>query len=321
METETIDPKTEQRTVALEKVSQTEAELKQLVADYGKFVVTEDNVKEADEVRLKFYRPRIDIQRWEKANKVIIDKLYDENKSRAENLIKLIQPTEKAIEAKILAVKTAIAEKARKAAEAEQKRVTAHQNRLKVGKGVMVMGSTANTEEELVRLKKQLEDNFTAHDFEEFKAESQQIVIDAKKVLSERSEFLDMKRQRDLADKQAADIKAQQQMKLEEKVDEINAHHPHEIGMDTVDTPETVKEFEKAVHPEFTAPFKGTTSGFSRRQEVAPAPPAKFDFDFKSAMVPWSYGGYNFGIDASLDEATRTNIQNCLVEIIDSIPM
>jgi len=303
--TEIIE-KTEQRTVSLEKISATEVELRQLAADYHNYLVTEENLKEADEVRLKLYRPRIEIQRAEKANKVIIDKLYDENKNRAASLINLIQPTEKAIEQKILVVKNAIAEKARIAAANELKRVTDHQNRIKAANDVIRIGAVAGTEEELVRLKKQLENNFVDHDFEEFKTDAQQILINANTVLAQRSEFLDMKAKREKAEKEAAEIKKQPELNLvpSENHSHENVLSPDTPGVIKENFPNTVKEY----------PLTQIGNGVSGSKPQQP-------FNFKSDLEPWSYSGYNFGIDSTLSEDARNNIKHCLTEILDNLPM
>lgn len=295
---ETTEKKETSTLPVLQSLGVTESQLKQLVDDYGNYLVTEDNLKEAEEVRLKLYRPRIEIQRQFKANKTIIDRFYDENKNRADFLIAISEPTEKKIAEKIASVKASIAERERMVKEAEINRIAAHQKRIQVARNIMNQGAIAETEKKLEELKQVLETNFTDHDFQEFKSEAQEVLINANTVLKQRKEFLDMK--------------------AKEVVKEEVEHHPQEIS-ESPDTPEVVKKFETDAHPEFKDTIK--ESPLSKLGNGIGKNVAQQPFNFKADLVPWAYGGYNFGIDGSLDEETSNNIKHCLTEIIDNIPM
>ena len=100
------------------------SELEELVKDFKGLVVTKDNYKESDEKRLILYRKRIAVQRDEKANNDALNKAKKLNSGKAEVLIKIIEPVEKDIAAKLKAIDDA-EELAR---QAELKRINDHKS-------------------------------------------------------------------------------------------------------------------------------------------------------------------------------------------------
>lgn len=289
-----------EQTVALEKISATESELKQLVADYGNYVVTESNLKEADEVRLKLYRPRIDIQRAEKANKVIIDKLYDENKNRASSLIKLIQPTEIAIEGKIKAVKDAIAERERKVKEAEQKRVTAHQNNIAAINKIIQQGAVANHLSDIEILEKRLKD-LSGLDYQEFAGEVTINCASALMVILQRKEFLDLK------------AKADAQQALELTTTSTLPVQNNEDGTPRKLTIAEIAQTREFVHNSKEYPESKATVTHTGDEYVL-----KADLNIADFIV-YDYAGYKFAFDKTLPKDTIDAIKGSIMMHVDNL--
>lgn len=170
-------------TLQLTPFEQTKENLIALASDYKNMVVTKDNMKEANEARLVLYRKRIEIQNVAKANrKTIKEFLKNNNDATEEELIGTIEPTELALEAKIKAIKDAIAEEERIEAE----RISRHKAILESikSKTVAILNSTD------INWLNQVNEIVLA-DLEEFQAEGEQLLSTLKETAKNRLELLE----------------------------------------------------------------------------------------------------------------------------------
>lgn len=201
-------------TLQLTPFEQTKENLIALASDYKNMVVTKDNMKEANEARLVLYRKRIEIQNVAKANrKTIKEFLKNNNDATEEELIGTIEPTELALEAKIKAIKDAIAEEER----IEATRIAKHKATLD-----NISNETVKATNSIDMLYLKAINDTVLTDLEEFTAEGEQLLSALKETAKNRLELLEFQAKKK-ADEEAEakriadEEKAQQEAELAEK--------------------------------------------------------------------------------------------------------
>lgn len=108
-----------------------EAELTKLAQDYKNLVVTEQNLKEAEEARMKLWRIRVkEIAKTLKQNLEKIKSFKTEQEEKAEKLCNIIQPVEEDLEKRIQIVKAAKEKREKEEKEKEAKRVLGHRTKV-----------------------------------------------------------------------------------------------------------------------------------------------------------------------------------------------
>lgn len=204
-------------TLQLTPFEQTKKNLIALASDYKNMVVTKDNMKEANEARLVLYRKRIEIQNVAKANrKTIKEFLKNNNDATEEELIGTIEPTELALEAKIKAIKDAIAEEER----IEALRVAKHKATLD------------NTKELILKVTNSIDIQFVKHwadandvgvdDLEEFQSEGEQLLSTLKETAKNRLELLEFQAKKK-ADEEAEALKLIEEAEAKKEAEEKEA--------------------------------------------------------------------------------------------------
>lgn len=170
-------------TLQLTPFEQTKENLIALASDYKNMVVTKDNMKEADKARLVLKNARLGISKTATANrKTIKEFLKNNNDATEEELIGTIEPTELALEAKIKAIKDAIAEEER----IEALRVAKHKETLdKIKEEIVNATNSVN----MLYLK--TINHTVLADLEEFTAEGEQLLSTLKETAKNRLELLE----------------------------------------------------------------------------------------------------------------------------------
>lgn len=108
-----------------------EAELRKLADDYRNLVVTEQNLKEAEEARLKLWRIRVkEIGKTLKENLETLKGVKTDQEKKAERLSSITQPVEEDLERKISIVKAAKEKREKEEREREANRVRGHNQKL-----------------------------------------------------------------------------------------------------------------------------------------------------------------------------------------------
>lgn len=201
-------------TVQLTPFEATKETLISLASDYANMVVTRENLKEANEARLVLYRKRIEIQNIAKANrKTIKEFLKNNNDATEEELIGTIEPTELALEAKIKAIKDAIAEEEK----IESERISRHKHILESikSKTVAILNSTDTNWLNQVN-------NTVLTDLEEFTAEGEQLLSTLKETAKNRLEMLEFQAKKK-ADEEAAALKLIEEEKAKKEAEALAA--------------------------------------------------------------------------------------------------
>lgn len=282
-------------------ISVDEKELQQMKSDYSALVVTEANVDEADKARLKLKNSRLAIQRMEKANNDLLNKLKKDNSSRADLLVAIIEPTEKRLEAAIKAIED---EKKRKEEELrikDESRVNGHKTRLNHIQSLISRMSVQNNAQEIENTRSELAK--LAGTFEEFESEYLESMELYNSAANDRIMILEMK-----AKKEAEEaLKAEEIRKAAEKVefevakeDAPKEHHPQEATM-FPDTPEVFGEMSE-LNPKLEA---------AAPQKIVPLP----------VMLPcnFSYSGLEFHIPVNIPEGDRNKILDAIRNLVDEI--
>jgi len=126
---ETKAPK--QELLVLDPFQHQEAELTKLASDYTNYVVTEDNLKEAEAARLKVWRIRVkELGAGLKERLAKIKEFKEDQETKYEKLCNIIQPVEESLEKKIALVKAAKEKREREEKEKEQARLSGHRTKL-----------------------------------------------------------------------------------------------------------------------------------------------------------------------------------------------
>lgn len=277
-----------------------EKELNQLKSDYEKLVVTEANLADADNARLKLKNKRLDIQRMEKSNDELLKKLRKDNSGKAEKLIEIIKPTEDRLDADIKAVKEAIETKKQEAIKKEQERIKKHKDGIlliqtqtaKLALSDDVEGMRAN----IKGIKEVL------GTFEEFEEEARQALELYEISANQRIEFLEMKAK-------AAEKKPEP---VEEKE---TAAVPVQTELFAEDKPSQIMEvpFEEPVQGTPPNTVKGNSGASPSILTTNPLP--------LQVPVNMSYGGFVFHIPTNIPEADRNKIIEAIQGIVDNIEL
>jgi hypothetical protein len=237
--------------IQLTPFEQTKENLSALASDYKNMVVTRENLKEANEARLVLYRKRIEIQNVAKANrKTIKDFLKNNNDAIETELIETIEPTELALEAKIKAIKDAIAEEER----FEQNRIQRHQDYLALIRSKTVEVTNSN---DIDWLKTWFEEDDDEPCLEEFQEQYDQLLVTLKETAKNRLEMLEFqakkKADEELKEKEAL---AAEQALQDVQVAEIAAMVDAEVAKMTFDADfeeQAKKVFKQTGEVEFKA--------------------------------------------------------------------
>lgn len=120
-----------QELLVLDPFQHQEAELTKLASDYTNYVVTEDNLKEAEAARLKLWRIRVkELGAGLKERLAKIKEFKEDQETKYEKLCNITQPVEESLEKKIAVVKAAKEKREREEKEKEQARLLGHRTKL-----------------------------------------------------------------------------------------------------------------------------------------------------------------------------------------------
>lgn len=114
----------------IKKIEADIEELKSLAVTAKKMVVTKATIKDADRFRIALKNKRLDIQKQEKYNNDILKEMKRLNEERAEELINLIAPAEKELEAKIKAIEDEEKRIKEEAEKKERERIATHRKNI-----------------------------------------------------------------------------------------------------------------------------------------------------------------------------------------------
>lgn len=225
-------------TLQLTPFEQTKENLIALASDYKNMVVTKDNMKEANEARLVLYRKRIEIQNVAKANrKTIKEFLKNNNDATEEELIGTIEPTELALEAKIKAIKDAIAEEER----IEAARIAKHRSTLD-----NISNETVKAINSIDMLYLKAINDTVLADLEEFTAEGEQLLSALKETAKNRLELLEFQAKKK-AEQDAYELQIAREEKAKKEAEEKkfqggNQKNIEEVGAEMVPILKTIEE-------------------------------------------------------------------------------
>lgn len=288
------------------------SELEELVKDFKGLVVTKDNYKESDEKRLILYRKRIAVQRDEKANNDALNKAKKLNSSKAEVLIKIIEPVEKDIAAKLKAIDDA-EELAR---QAELKRINDHKTIINSFGQKLIEVMKIEDVAVLEDKKTKCEEWHKEYKAEEFQGELDGVVqsytdtidglvkiLKSKKVEAPEPEAVDF------GEEPAAEIK---------EIPRMFKDHPRPEGF------ELPGQIPASQRPAFGGSTERVVLG-NNNSDIKPTPEPTLEERAKSGefmsqvAANLVYGGYRFYIDTRLSIAHRNQIEDYLKGVVDSI--
>lgn len=301
-ETEAVENKNEEK-LTLKKLDASDikkAELQAMADKYANLVVTEETVEEANKARLSLRRERLDIQKDEKFNNDVLNKAKKINASKAEELIGLIEPREKELEAKIDKVKAAIEKREKEEKEKEEKRIAAHKAAITMIENLLPKVRTCTDEEELDTIA--LDVSVKENTFEEFNEQGNEMIKTVLSSIENRKLFLQ------------EEAKAEALKKSQEPaVPAFDAHEENVVSKEefkaTSNIPTgSIPPPDNRIPPEM---YSGTKTEY----------PAEQKKESPLNMKVFDYGGYRFGISSALDNDVQGRIEACIKEIVDDLPM